>query len=398
MLHTPPDGIEERRRDPQRDYWKALTLSEKAAVIAAGRFNMQKPSDFDSQGFPGGERTREAVLNLLNRIERRRKRIRLEQELDPQERIRQLEQGFNISVGIWEEAGLFTPEREKAGYAKPDFKIHYLPRITQEHLALAESGEGLDKGYNVPSFAPMDVPLYSWRYSKNADTLSYFKLLEQALIEAFHGTMGGKQPNTLLIGPDKRQIELERVNVGDFFMNRVDFVFEPKTLDPKNHNGLSEQELLASLTGVEKQTGGILRLERPDLIMPDDVNQEAMSSINWHELLKSQNNPLPKLVSYQNLKEMLAYAILCLKTQGWIPDVYAGDQLPSTQVCLAPRTFVPSVSLPVDFVDFVSGNLPNINLVPSSSWDLGSNYFVVGDTVMEVGTLDHGVRGGVRIN
>jgi len=378
MAHTLPEGVNERRSDPQRPYWDKLTPEQQALWVAKGRFDMQRPDDFDSQGFPGGDTTKKAVSGLLDRVEGR---------LD-QEKIAQLKKGFDVSVGIWDDAGLFTPEREKAGYARPDFDAHYLPYVTQETLDLAESGEGLDKGYNMPSFAPMDVPVYS----ENSDALSYFKLLEQALTEAFHGTMGGKQPNTLLIGPDKHSIGTNQVNLEEIlwkwekYLKSTNFVFEPKAIDPKNHQGLSEQQLLESLTGVEKQTGGILRLERPSLIMPKDVGKEAMSGIDWDALSKSQDNPLPKLASYQNLKEMLAYAIQCLKTQGWIPDFYDWNDIANSRACLAPRTFVPKVE----------GT--NAGAVPDSCWYVSGGRFLVGRSDADGRYSNSGMRGGVRIN
>src|SRR3989339_881138 len=113
--HIPPAETGERRKvDPDRAYFDHLTPDQKALWIADHRFDMHKPDDFDLQGFPGGEDTKSAVSSLLDRVEGR---------LD-QKRIRQLEQGLNVSVDIWDKAGLFTPEREKAGYAKPNFDTH----------------------------------------------------------------------------------------------------------------------------------------------------------------------------------------------------------------------------------------------------------------------------------
>ncbi|MBI5412941.1 hypothetical protein HZA42_01165, partial [Candidatus Peregrinibacteria bacterium] len=155
----------------------------------------------------------------------------------------------------------------------------------------AEAGEALDRGYSTPVFAPMDVSLHD----ENADKLSYFKLLKEALLRAYKGTAGGKQPNTLLIGQGKRVLTagtVTSIGSAEYILHwkqcvaieKVGIVHNVQRVnsnDLKTHDGVSEDEVLARLTCNERRTGGVMRLERDRLVMPSDVDVKAMSALNW---------------------------------------------------------------------------------------------------------------------
>lgn len=71
MTHTPPEGIEERRNDPQREAFARLTREEQIAFIVGGRYGLKRPDNFGSADvkFPGGNETKSAVSRLFDRLE-----------------------------------------------------------------------------------------------------------------------------------------------------------------------------------------------------------------------------------------------------------------------------------------------------------------------------------------
>lgn len=298
-------------------------------------------------------------------------------------KLKVLKMSFEISLAPWEAAGLFSAERLARGYRKPDFDKDYKPLITVEDAEMMEAGAGLDKGYGRAVWAPEDVPVAA----NNAETLTYLKLAEEALTKAYHGTVGGKPPNTLLVGPDKRvltadEIDLQRILWQWERYESPGVVYNPSKLDPENHEGQSEAEMLLSLKGTEKETGGVLRLERDNLIMPKDVGQKSMSGHDWHALIK--DGKLPTNVRAQDAKQALAYVINCLNTQGWIPDSYDWSDVANSKVALAPETYIPDES--------------SAGAVPAFVWSVDSLRFYAGRVSAVNQDTNPGVRGGVRKN
>jgi len=364
----------ERRRHP-RD---RMIVEEHAFEIVDHKYNFQRPSDadFEKAQFTGGDPVKKAVRVLFDR---------LEGKLDA-EKVKKLAEAFNRGVDIWAQAGLFTPEREKAGLAKPDFERDYEPLLTQYDMDMAEAGEALNKGYSTPVFAPMDVPLYD----ENADKLSYFKLLKEALLRAYKGTAGGKQPNTLLIGQEKRVLTADQVDLEAILWRwerylKHGVVHNVQSLDPKKHGGVSEQALLIGLTGNEKRTGGVMRLERDRLVMPSDVTAEAMSALDWEAKLPSV---LPPNADAQDMKQAIAHAIYCLETQGWIPDYYDYNSPETSKVNLAIKSFVPPTEREIAQGSRGAG--------PALYWDVRNGQFNADRRAADRQYGSVGVRAGVR--
>lgn len=365
----------DERRSHQRD---RMTVEEQAVDIVGGKYKWKRPSEaeFAEAQFTGGDPVKKAVQALFDR---------LEGKLDA-EKVARLREAFDRGVDIWAEAGLFTAARKKAGYAKPDFKRDYQQLLTQNDMDMAEAGTDLNRGYSTPVFAPMDVPLHS----EQAEKLSYFKLLEKALSKAFKGTAGGKEPNTLLIGPEKRVLTADQVDLKAILWKwegylKAGVVHDVKKLDTKGHGGVSEQALLAGLTGNEKRTGGVMRIERYQLIMPSDVGETAMSALDWEPKLP---DVLPTSADAQDIKQAVAYVIYCLGTQGWIPDYYDYKSPETSRVNLAIKSFVPPTEsemaqgskgvVPALYCDVVSRQFRAVR------YDAGNQY------------SDVGVRAGVR--
>lgn len=288
-----------------------------AALIRERRFRGQRPANLDAEQF-SSLALKTAVQNLF---------ARMEGKLDP------VKAGFERSVAIWEQFGIFGEKREKAGYGKPDFERDYLPLLTPNILAMMEAGEGLDRGYDALVWSPVDLPVGH-----------YFLILKEALIKAYNGTARGKAPQTLLIGPEKRVIGEKKVNINgilcglDYYL-KSGLVYNPQRLNPKEHGGMTEAQILKRLTGVEKATGGVMRLERTQLVMPRNVGKEEMSAQDWGALLGGQDNALPCETSFQDIKQDIAFVIYCLETQGWIPDFYDSKDVENSRVALALNTY-----------------------------------------------------------
>ena len=360
--------MEERRRH-KRD---RMTVEEQAFEAVDHRYNFQRPSDaeFEKAKFTGGDPVKKAVRALFDR---------LEGKLDAQ-KVQRLRESFDRGVDIWAQAGLFTPEREKAGYSKPDFERDYQSLLTQDDLDRAEAGRSLDKGYSTPVFTPMDVPLHS----ENSEEISYFKLLEETLLKAFKGTAGGKQPNTLLIGPEKRVLNAKQVDLKAILWKwerylKAGVVHNVQKLDPKKHGGVSENQALTGLSDNEKRTGGVMRLERDQLIMPTDVGETEMSALDWEAKLP---DVLPPNADAQDMKQAIAYVIYCLETQGWMPDYYDYESPQTSSVNLAINSFVPDEG--------------SKGAVPALYCNVYFGQFIVDRNFADNSVPDSGVRAGVR--
>ena len=115
-------------------------------------------------------------------------------------------------------------------------------------------------------------------------------------------------------------------------------VHDVKNLIRKNTAAFPKNSFLAQLSGVEKRTGGVMRLERNQLIMPSDVGKETMSALDWEEKLP---DILPPNASAQDIKQVVAHTIYCLETQGWIPDYYDFNSPKTSRVNLALKSYVP---------------------------------------------------------
>lgn len=367
---------ERRLIDPKRD---RLTLLEKAVLTASNRFKAVRPANLATEQFTEGYDLRRAVAKLFDRLEGKLDAALLEK----------MKAGFGRSVDIWDRAGLFTDERVERGYARPDFGRDYGPLLTPAILDMTEPGEALDRGYGTPIFAPMDVPLHD----ENEEKLSYLKLLKDALLWAYNGAVGGKQPNTLLVGPEKRVLTAGEIDLNDILWRwdrylRPGVVHDVKKLDPQNHGGVSETELLKKLSGVEGKTAGVFRLERDQLVMPRDIGNNPMSGQDWVSELLRNDSVVPKNVSAQDLKQAIAYVIYCLETQGWMPDFYDHQHPETSRIALAPGTYVP----PPD-----KGQVGAAGCVPALRWGVGVGQFDVGARGAGHRDSAYGVRGGVRI-
>lgn len=369
--HQPYDGYEKRKIDPER---KIFTLDQQAALVVVNRFKGQRPSGLDTEIFKEGERMRRAVTRIFNHLEGKIDVVKIEA----------LKNSFERSIKPWADAGLFSQEREAGGYRRPDFERDYQPLFGEDDFEMMEAGAELNRGYNRLVWAPEDV-LFA---SEDPGTLSYLKLLEEALLKAYRGTTGGKQANTLLVGPNKRVLTADTINLKEILWQWEGYkqhgiVHNPQQLNPKKHGGKSEAEMLASLKGIEKETGGTLRLERDSLIMPKDVGKEVMSARDWHATIKD-GKTFPPQVRAQDSKQALAYIMHCLNTQGWIPDFYDDNDPANSRVALAPETYIPNES--------------SAGAVPAFDWRVVSGQFGAGGYLADGQRSGVGVRPGVRKN
>lgn len=238
-----------------------------------------------------------------------------------------LKTSFEAGLVPWEEAGLFSLRRKFMGgnYSKPDFK-DYAPLFDAEDFNMmgGDGVERLDRGYGRLVCSPMDVPVMS---DDPKNDLTYVKVLEKALMQAFRSTVGGKEPNTLLIGAEKKvisadQIDFDKiVNVDSgFFTGKMEY--NPKRFnrcDGHELGGQSEAEMLGALRGLERKTGCVVRLERDRPVSRYDVGRTYMDSGIFHKILQC-GEVFPAQVEAQNIKQAMAYYIHCLTTEGWIPD------------------------------------------------------------------------------
>lgn len=365
---------EERRTtsiDPKRT---VLTLAEKALLVVDRRFGGKRPDNLADQKFKEGNQLREYVTRLFDR---------LEAKLDAK-KIEALKVSFEKSLVPWEEAGLFSEERTARGYRKPDFATDYESLFGVDDLNMMENAPGLDKGYGRAVWAPEDVPVAS----DDPGALTYLGLVEEAIKKAFYGRAGGKKPNTLLVGPEKKvftadQIDLKKILWQWERYKQPGIIYNPSKLDPQNHRGQSEAEMCAALRGTERETGGVFRMERDELIMPKDVQRKEMSGQDWHALIKAENT-LPSQVRAQDMKQALAYIIHCLNTQGWIPDYLDYDGPAKSRVALALETYIPNES--------------SVGGVPAFNWNAHAGRFIANRSGADDQDSSFGVRVGVRKN
>lgn len=363
------------------------TREQELGFIAKERFGEVRPADLSYPKVKFAEDGKEGEKVATTGAELRRDLTRffdrLEGKVDTA-KLESLKASFEASLAPWEAAGLFSTERLARGYRKPDFAKDYQPLITVADTEMMEDGEGLDKGYGRAVWAPEDVPVAS----DDTETLTYLKLAEEALTKAYHGTVGGKKPNTLLVGPDKRVLNANQVDLDQILWQwerykQPGIVYNPKELDPKKHEGQSEAEMLMTLKGTEKETGGVLRLERDSLIMPKDVGRKSMSGQDWHALIKD-GKQLPSNVRAQDVKQALAYVINCLNTQGWILNYLDYNDVTNSKVALAPETYIPDES--------------SAGAVPAFYWGMGGGQFFADGYGADSQYTNFGVRGGVRKN
>lgn len=245
-----------------------------------------------------------------------------------------LKRGFEASLVPWEEAGLFSFRRRFIGsmgcnYHKPDF-TDYAPLFDTEDFDMMEGDgiERLDRGYGRLVCSPADVPVES----DIPNDLTYVNVLKKALIQAFRGRAGGKEPNTLLIGAEKKVITADEINFEEPV--RVDpglfegeMVYNPTRFnrcDRHELGGQSEAEMMRSLQGIERKTGCVVRLERDRPVSNCDVGRINIDSGRFHAIMQ-QGEVFPDRVSAQDIKQALAYYIHCLTTEGWIPDSRHND-------------------------------------------------------------------------
>lgn len=308
----------------------------------------------------------------------------LEGKLDA-EKIERLRTSFEASLKTWEEAGLFSEERKNSGYKRPDFEEDYLSLFGAEDLDMMEEGSELDKGYGRVVWAPYDVPIAS----EDAEKLTYMKLLEKALKEAFQSTIGGKPANTLRVGPDKRVLTADQIDFEKILWQleryaKPGIVHNPQKLDLIGHGGKTDDQLRTSLQGKEKETCGRLRFERDQLIMARDIGREKMSGRDWHQIFKESKILPMQLKEAQDARQAFAYYLHCLTTEGWIPEYYDFQELAKSQVALAPATYLPDES--------------SAGAVPALGFDTNDKQFNAGGNLADLQYYYYGARGGVRKN
>ncbi|MBI4235043.1 hypothetical protein HY604_01960 [Candidatus Peregrinibacteria bacterium] len=380
---NPREGMEERFPGRRQGLY---TREQQLGFIVRDRLHEVRPADlcypqnkFAEDGKDGktvnttGAALRADITRFFDRLEGKVDATKLEL----------IRQSFETSVAIWEEAGLFSEARTKRGYRKPNFEEDYRALFGMEDTDMMAAGKGLDRGYGRAVWAPEDVPVAS----KDPKTLTYLKLAKGTLLEAYHGTAGGKAPNTLLVGPNKKVLTADQIDLSKILWQwerykKSGIVYNPRELDPRTHGGQTEEEMLAALQGTEKTTGGVLRMERDQLIMPKDVGQTQMSDTDWHAAIKE--GKLPKGVRAQDAKQALAYIIHCLKTEGWIPDYYDHETPANSRIALAPETYIPDES--------------DVGAVPAFHWPTRYGRFYAGGYRADRRRSDYGVRGGVRKN
>lgn len=380
-------GEKDRRRH-SRD---GMNVSQHASEIVDRVYDWERPSDSELQqrDFSGGDETRKAIRALFDQTENR---------FDVPE-VARLVEVFNKGIDIWARAGLFSKEREAAGYVRPDFKRDYLRLFTQEILEMTRPGEKreFNKGYRTPIFTPMDVPLHD---HKDAEKLTYFKLLKEVLLRAFYSTVEGKSAETLLLGAKKVVLGKDSVDLNNILYFDDDFVDYIAVEDRKPVDGprpdvlsftgtglFGEREILAKLDGVEKRTGGIMRLERDQLIVPQHLDEKEMNCVDLANKLDSL--ALPSGVFVQNLKQAIAYTIYNLEALGVVPE-YAAYAIPGSSELLPAEA---GINLANDSY-IVSVGIQNGHS-PGLWWDLRKKQFFVSGGA---GSLSYkSVRLGMRL-
>lgn len=346
--------------------------------IAEKRFGGKRPDDLAHPGVrfsedgPNGETVETTGAEL---------RLALTRFFDRQEgkpyaeKIETLNRSFEASIAPWAEAGLFTAEREARGYRRPDFAKDYQHLFGVGDFKMMVSDAGVNRGYGTLVWAPADVPIAS----ENPDVLTYAKLLKDALVKAFRGTAGGKRPNTLLYGSDMLAHRVDEKNI-----LRTSDIFEQSEFvhNTQNQSGQTDAEMLASLTGIEQTTGGILRLERDQPITPSDIRRRSASGKDWTDFLRE--GALPENVSAQGIREAIANTIHCLNTEGRVPDYNYVDRFP--------RHDQKTMALAIGTHNIRDGSFP------VAFWDVNDGKFVLGNRSAMDASYGYCMRVGVRKN
>ncbi|MBI4234678.1 hypothetical protein HY604_00055 [Candidatus Peregrinibacteria bacterium] len=386
-ISTPWDGEERRSAGRIQGLY---TREQQIGLTVKERFKERMPADlsypetkFAEDGENGetvdtaGAALRVDITRFFDRLERRVNRAKYEF----------IRESFKVSVRTWEKAGLFTEARERRGYRKPNFRKDYKALFGADDTnKMCVSNKYFDGGYGRVVWAPEDVPIAS----RNPKTLTYFKLLEEALKKAYSGTAGGKAPNTLLVGPDKKVFTADQIDLEEIFFQverykKPGIIYNPKNLNSKKHGGQTEEEMLDALEGIERETGGVLRMERDRLIMLKDAKLPQMSGRDWYTAIKGV---LPEGVRAQDAKQALAYIINCLEMEGWVPDYFDYENPENSRVALAPETCIPGRSRTGEVPAFYwHTNTPNPGL-----------FYAGGNCADDLSIAIFGVRVGVRKN
>lgn len=305
-------------------------------------------------------------------------------ELTPELETR-LRASFDQNMAMWESLGLFTPDRETRGYARPTFEEYKAGFARHQAFTRPGRPNELNKGYDTVNFVPMDVSLVS----EDSEELTMFSLLERTLREEFARAGDDKPANSLVIKTRRGQktvLTADQVDLTEILWTwkegylKQQMVHRPTILAKEDHGGLSETDLLAHGTNLERKNGGFMRLDRSSLMLPQDLRRERMSAIDWKgEVGKS----IPQAVQLQTAHDGIAFMIQFIQTHHFIPDVWTGDAATS-QVALMPETFFP--------------NEGSSGAVAAAGFYVSVRQFYLGRYDADSRYSDGGVRGGVRIN
>ncbi len=261
---------------------------------------------------------------------------RSEIEFDPNIE-KMLRTGFDRNMKNWGELGLFDlPER--AGFPIPNFEEYrpYLAKI--QHLAQsAEFADQLDKGYNALCFTPT-LPLSAPHIREGWSDLhpSMLQMMRVAILKKF-GDSGGYCGD---IQYRTKQNELRKVTVGSFQVEQrspSDHITLLAYTDMKNWNHWAFNT--DDLSSIERRNGGVLRLERHTMILPEHLGRAEMAPCEWVVLQdwkkQAVDKGLPaKLVSPQSAQTYLSFMIDFILTQGYFPDAmetYRGGRYGQTE-------------------------------------------------------------------
>lgn len=298
-----------------------------------------------------------------------------------------LRASFDRNMAVWDSLGVFTPGREARGHSKPTFDEYKAGFARHQKFMTPGNPDELDKGYDTVNFVPMDIPLVS----EDPEQQTMFSMLERTLKEEFaRGGLGqDKLANSLVIKTRRGQRMVrteEQVDLNEILWAwkegylKQQIAHNPATLAKEGHGGFSESELLAHGTDIERRNGGFMRLERPAIILPQDMGKETMSGQDW---VGEKGKSIPKGVVLQTAHDGIAFMIQFIKEHHYIPDAWTGNE-ETSQVALMPETFFPK--------EGSSGAVAAARfVVRSGRFSLGR-----GDAAYQYSY--GGVRGGVRIN
>lgn len=302
---------------------------------------------------------------------------------------KRLRASFDKNMTIWDSLGVFTPEREAKGYSKPTFEEYKAGFARHQEFTQPGRPNELGKGFHTVNFVPMDVPLVS----EDPEERTMFSMLERTLKEEFaRGGQGQDKPaNSLVIKTRRgqRMVRTEQeLNLNEILLwawkegyLKQQVAHRPTALTKKGHGGgFSESELLAHGTDLERKNGGFMRLERSEIILPEDIGKKAMSGLDW---MAEKGKSIPKGVELPTAHDGIAFMMQFIKEHHYIPDDWTGGDATS-QVALMPETF---------FTDKDSSGT-----VVAAHFDTNSGLFFLGRYDADYQFSYLGVRGGVRIN